>query len=174
MRNKSEIEYHQLGYGYTRRVPAVNVKVYESISSGFKKWAKDNPDKDARFTEEWIAEHVSDELGERHFQWACEDGWEQLQQRAEEIYGKHVKVYSEGRSGGWAYIHGMDTDVESWDAIEFGQWRSFSKFAKEVASGIMYSVVENIYHNMFEAWANEQSELAAPEIPEGVTAWIAA
>lgn len=174
MRCKADIEYHGLGYG-GNRVPAVNVKVHDSLDRGFLKWKNDNPDADERFTMEWIEEHVSDDAGNSLFWLTCEVGWEELQEKAREIYGKHVKVYSEGRSGGWAYIDGINTDVETWDAIEFTKWRSFSNFAKRGKQYIMYNVVDGIYYNAFDNWAQEQinirdeeSELAAPEIPEGM------
>lgn len=156
MRTKADIEYHQLGNGY-KRVPAVNVKVRDTLSVGFRKWKKNNPDEDERFTEEWIEKHVSDDDCANLFWFACALGWEELQEKAVEIYGsKHVKVYSEGRSGGWAYIDGINTDVESWDAIEFGRWRSFSKFAKLVAGDIMYRIVDTVYYNNFDEWSEEQ------------------
>ena len=168
MRCKADIEYHQLGYGY-KVVPAVNVKVYGSLTSGYNKWKKDNPDADKRFTLEWIEEQIPDD--DDTFWFCCERGWEELQEEAERIYGGYgIKVYSEGRSGGWAYIDGMNTDVDTWDAIEFTQWRSFSNFAKRGKEWIMYNVVDVIYYNQFEAWRDEESELAAPAIPEGMVA----
>lgn len=173
MRRKADIEYHGLGYG-SKRVPAVNVKVRDwDWQRAFLKWVKWYRDYDPRFTVEWIEEHVSDEQKDQIFWRSCEQGWEDLQEKAEEIYGSHVKVYSEGRSGGWAYIDGMNTDVDSWDAIEFTQWRSFSNYAKRRAKSILADCVDSIYINEFDLWADEQveirdeqSELAAPEIPE--------
>jgi hypothetical protein len=182
MRNKADIEYHALGYTSTR-VPAVNVKVHDSLADGFRKWKKDFPNEDERFTLEWIEENISDEALDQLFWYACERGWEDLKEKAREIYGKkyyyneYVNVFSEGRSGGWAYIHGINHDVDSWDAIEFTKWKRFHNYAKERSKQIMYDVVDGIFFNEFEIWCQEQieirdeeSELAAPNFPEGLKA----
>jgi hypothetical protein len=101
---KDEVEYHQLGYGY-QSAPAVNVKVQwpypygearrklladverEAGEPGFAVWAEERFDAD-----DWPM---------WAFEAACADGWDWLQDCAEELFGKGTKVYSEGRSGGW-------------------------------------------------------------------------
>src|SRR5262245_23531767 len=119
MRTKEDIEYHRVGYSYNS-VPAVNVKVYNNLSSGMKEWAKDWPDPDPRFTEEWIEENLSDETVDAIFWQSCELRWEDLEWEAREIWGDNaytdsqgrrryaVNVYSEGRSGGWAVVDGIN------------------------------------------------------------------
>lgn len=180
LKNKEDIEFHKLGYN---SVPAVNVKVYDSLSNGFRKFVETEGEEniDPRFTEEWIEENVPQDAFEYYWMDACEQGWDDLQNKACEIYGSQMiedrsgrhfryRVYSEGRSGGWAYIDGINHDVESWDAIEFSQWKRFAEYARIRADWIMYDIVWAIYHNRFEEWQLEQSELAAPEIPEGLRA----
>jgi len=177
MKTKEDVEFHSDGFRPSK--PAVNVKVYDSLDNGFRKWKLDYPDHDPRFTVEWIEEHVSDDHASDIFWWTCQMRWEDLEAEAQEIWGSHMindhrgrhqstKVYSEGRSGGWAVVDGIDHDVDSWDAIEFNKWKRFAKFARATADYVMVDVVDYIYENDFQEWQLEESELAAPEIPEGM------
>jgi hypothetical protein len=154
---KSDIEFHSDGFGRERK-PAVNVKVYESLDQGYAKWRADNADADPRFTVEWIEANLSDDTREHYFTFACESGFEDAQNDAIEIWGKGVKVYSEGRSGGWAVVDGIDTDVASWDAIELGKWAKWAKWARSTADYTMALMVDLIYINRFDSWVEEESE----------------
>jgi len=174
LKTKEDIEFHSDGFRPSH--PAVNVKVYDSLTNGYKKWRESNPDENPRFTLDWIEENISDDRGNDLFWSICQLRWEDIENEAREIWdsrqyspnNKHtINVYSEGRSGGWAIVSGINTDVESWDAIEFNKWRRFAKFARATADGIMWDVVDSIYCNEFEIWRDEQSELAAPNHPEG-------
>lgn len=181
LKNKEDIEFHSDNWARESK-PAVNVKVYDSLDNGYRKWSGDNPGYDPRFTLDWIEENLSDEQLDNIFWSSCEYRWDDLTWEARAIWdmshypGKHggvkyrVNVYSEGRSGGWAVVDGINTDVESWDAIEFGKWRRFAKFARDTADGIMWDVVDSVYYNYFDEWQLEQSELAAPDLPEGLRA----
>lgn len=154
IRSKEDIEFHRLGYGYNS-VPAVNVKVHFWLEDAYKLFRKYEPDANPHFTVEWIEQHTPDDDTDywmHLFSFACESGWEQIQGYAEEIWGKGVKVYSEGRSGGWAYVDGIDTDVDSWDAIDLARWRRFAKFARAEADDVPYQMVSSIYINEFDAW----------------------
>jgi len=165
LKSKEDIEFHSDGYRDSK--PAVNVKVYDSLTNGFCKWKRDNPDENPHFTLDWIEAHVSDESLQQGFWSMCEMRWDDLETEAQEIWGSHmytdrygarkhsIKVYSEGRSGGWAIVDGINNDVSSWDAIEFTQWKRFAKFARAVADGIMWDVVDSIYNNAFEEWKNQ-------------------
>lgn len=78
---------------------------------------------------------------------------------AHEIFGSRVEVYSAGRSGGWLIVKGLE-DVENWDAIALGKWRSFEK---KISDWIKYwnteegieSVIEDIEANR---WAEPGAE----------------
>ncbi len=166
MRTKADIEFHSDGYGHQHSKPAVNVKVYKSMAEGFREFSKATPDMHPDFTEEWIDENLSDEEVNSYWEFAVERAWEFLEDDAQEIFDTHVKVYSEGRSGGWAIVDGINQDVDSWDAIEFSKWKKFAKYARDHADGIMYDIVDGIYYNKFEDWRDERSESYAPEIPE--------
>jgi hypothetical protein len=162
IKSKEDIEFHSDGYRPGN--PAVNVKVYDSISSvklpiclggshpagkpeEFK-WHYTEPE----FTADWVEEHLTDEEYWDYFNMACELGWEELQNIADDIWQDtwhHPKVYSEGRSGGWAVVHNLP-DVESWDAIMLAKWRKFSRIAKATAEYIPEQVMTTIYFNRFE------------------------
>jgi hypothetical protein len=83
------------------------------------------------------------------FEATCEDSWEMLGNDVEEIFGPNVKLYAEGRSGGWAVIDGL-ADFEEWDAIDLAKWRRFEKYAHIYANDIPYQVACLWYLNIFE------------------------
>lgn len=163
---KDDIEYH---YDSGTSRPAVNVKVYGRMQdvklpfcTGVMKDVGETEFKeyfsDPEFTHEWIEDHISEGDLNSHFDMACQWNWEWLNEEAERIFGPGHKVYSEGRSGGWAIVHPITkSDVESWDAIELNKWVAFHKSAKTAAKDIPYSMVDNIYHNDFEYWKDEQN-----------------
>jgi hypothetical protein len=133
-------------------MPAANVKVHSGLWSGLPKWQKENPNANPHFTQKWIEQHVSEEQIDSLFWGTCEYRWEDLQQEAEEIWPDNsVKVYSEGRSGGWAAVAGL-SDVEDWDAIDLARWRRFERYARATADYIPVEMIESVYINEFDAW----------------------
>jgi hypothetical protein len=135
-------------YENRRTLPCVNVKVYAGLTrSVVDKVRNDNGGHDG-FTLDWMEDN--EERLRWTFESACEMGWETLQQDAEEIFGKGVKVWSAGRSGGWAVVEGLP-DVESWDAIALARWRKFEKFAKAEAADVPYRMADLAYINVYEA-----------------------
>ena len=65
---------------------------------------------------ETCLQYVGETLAERF--------WEDAEDTARDIFGdKSLTVYSEGRSGGWLVVNGLP-DIEYWDAIMLGKWRS--------------------------------------------------
>lgn len=163
--SKESVEFHSDGCGRGSD-PAVNVKVYGSAlniplpldlgrysDDGGETWKISRTD--AEFTHEWIEEHLSDDV--ELFNIACEDGWMMLQEEAVEIFGSGVKVYSEGRSGGWAIVDGLP-EFESWNAVDLMRWRKFEKFAKAVADDIPRQIIELAYFNVFLPWQEERED----------------
>jgi hypothetical protein len=158
---KKDIEFHSDGYRPGN--PAVNVKVYDSIRDvklpiclgGSRPANKPNAPitwsyTEPEFTADWIEENISDEAYWDYFNMSCELGFEQLQDLADELWPDYSpKVYSEGRSGGWAVVHNL-SDVDSWDAVMFAKWRRFAKIARLVADNIPEDVMTTIYINRFE------------------------
>ena len=71
-----------------------------------------------------------------------------------------VKVYSDGRSGGWLVVHGLP-DVESWDAIDLGRWAKFEKMIRGlVDDGYPYDFIWHL-HSIYEATVVEPARNAA-------------
>lgn len=156
---KADIEYHGTHNGYWP-APAVNVKtqggyvtraLVEQVAADndqptFVRWWDENESK------------LSDDTLTYYWQSACEDAWETLQDDAEEIFGRGVKVYSAGRSGGWAYIeqfkaesHGSGYDVtDGWDAIDVAKWGKFARWARLIADDVEYQMVQMILINLFQ------------------------
>ena len=82
--------------------------------------------------------------------------WEDAQDIAEHHLGKHVKVYSAGRSGGHLIVDGLEP-VEDWDAIMVSAW---GRFEAAVKADIKYRcsnevVAEDIRANR---WNEEGAE----------------
>lgn len=162
IRTKEDVEFYGIHNGY-KRVPAVNVKCHKSWQKGYDEFVA-TEEVAPGFTKEWIEANVSEDALQSAWIAACESAWEYLQEIATEIYGRGVRVYSEGRSGGWAYIDGISLDqystdpIESWDAIDLARWRSFSNRAKLEAQDVMRQTVSNIYYSKFEpnvTWTQE-------------------
>jgi hypothetical protein len=119
---KDDVEFH--GDWRSKQRPAVNVKVYcrtPSTDDVIDRW----PECDEKTAEKAL---------EYAYEMAVENFWEQAGESAKEIFGKHVKVFSEGRSGGWLVVDGLD-DVKEWDAIALGKW---AKLEKELKNDIKW------------------------------------
>jgi hypothetical protein len=156
---RDDVEQHESDR-YGRLYPAVNVKVYQSLSDGYRAFHESEPDHDPRFTLDWIEEHVSDESGDALFWMTCENEWEQVEQDAREILG--ASVTRAGRSGGWAVVTDLP-DLDGWDAVQLARWRKFERYAKGIARGVMEQLVYSIYLNDFECWKEEASEQLGAE-----------
>ena len=140
---KNDVQYHFDGPRGSR--PAVNVKVRSYVTDNLlrkvaKEYGYDKNDAET-FVSWWNAQ--ADDYGswvQECYDLACEVGWEDLQNDAEYIFGPDVKVYSEGRSGGWAVVHGYGLDnAEDWDAIALSRWARFEKVARGGADFIAES-----------------------------------
>lgn len=140
----------QTHYDYSRGGPAVNVKVYQDFRAVFH-GLPDSDLSNPHFTLEWVERHCSDEYLDSLFWETCADEWEQIEQDAEGIFGPHVSVEQQGRSGGWAVVHGLP-DIEDWDAIRLAKWRKFERYARQIADGVPYQMLARIYDTDFRAW----------------------
>ncbi len=141
---KTDVQTHAVNNYYGPQLPAVNVKCH---GSGYGNEVQE------KF-------NCTEEVTERALQWqwetACEMFWEYVQEWARECFGTGVKVWSAGRSSGWAVVEGLP-DLEDWDAIQLGKW---TKFAKMCSREIVHLtskevVIEDIKANR---WAEENSE----------------
>lgn len=173
-----QITYHN---GVGDRSPMVNVKVYGSVSSVPLPLELDasfpagRPDlltthySDPGFTHEWIEENVSDDEMSEWFYFACESGFEWLQDEASRIFDNYnVTVYSAGRSGGWAVVEGLP-EIEEWDAIMLSKWKRFANVAEEVTDDIPRSIVGLIYSNVYERALDEAENAREAAVMEIAT-----
>lgn len=165
---KDQVEFHS-EYGRGGR-PAVNVKVYARVDSDAAIGAAreyEGDSLDPRF-EQWYRERLEDDsFAEHYWSFAVESAWEQLQADAEEVFGPGVKVYSEGRSGGWAVVDGLP-DFDTWDAIDLSKWARFSKWARIYADAIPGDMAILASINAFEGWLADQARLMTGPTLEAV------
>lgn len=141
---KADIETHSEHYRGAK--PAVNVKVYHYPTTSKVEDA---------FT---CSEAVASQALQYAFESAQQRFWEDAQDVARDIFGKHVKVYSQGRSGGWLVVEGINEDVGSWDAIAVSKWGRLATWAKRE---IEYLTSWDYVKDDIEAneWAKEGAEL---------------
>ncbi len=158
--SKSDVQFHSDGFREGR--PAVNVKVYGTLERAFPEFVRDERP-DARFTLDWIEEHLGDDGYSNYFQFACESEYEYLESWAtgkddDGLFPDHsVRLKVEGRSGGWVAVDGLP-ELEDWDAILLARWRKFERIAREIADGIPYQMLSLIYINLFEWWADQEED----------------
>lgn len=156
IRSKADIEMHRDGW-YSDPLPAINVKVRKYVSDAdcalVVQHAGDEPAPD--FTAEWMEER--DEEGE--WWWiAAEHLRETIQEDALNLWGPRsgVEIEFHGRQGGWAVVSGLP-DVEEWDAIALGRWRTFNKWVGQIVADHPYMHADLMYHNV---WLPEQERKA--------------
>ena len=84
------------------------------------------------------------------FTFACEMEWDTAEDTARDVLcNNRVKVWSEGRSGGWAVVDGLP-DIDDWDAIMLARWRRFERIARLTADDVPYQMASMIYLNVFD------------------------
>jgi len=153
--------------------PAVNVKLYRSEPTDDEIVAVAAELDEPGFTRAAI-DALTDDERQRWWEIACEDGWALLQEAAEAIYGPSVRVYSEGRSGGWAVLGyeyekgrhspGPDVDaVRGWDAIELAKWARFARLARAVADDNCRRMAWLIAANVYQPEVERTAWLADPQ-----------
>lgn len=149
--SKQDVQFHSDGYRPSR--PAVNVKHSPDFRSEVD-WSEfdDEPFRT------WVTALIEndDKLAQTAWEVGCEMCWEDVQNDAEEVFretapnGNHyVRVWSEGRSGGWAIVDGLK-DFEQWDAIDLAAWRRFEKYAQQTACGLAHQMVSFLYLNVWD------------------------
>lgn len=170
IRTKADVETHHVGYG-GRHYPAVNVKVYADLDDGISRMEYAD-DREAFRT--WVRDHVTDaEVYEVWWPAACESMFEQAAEDAKELFGRHVRCYLEGRSGGWLIVDGLP-EIDTWDAIMLGKWRRFAKWARGNADYVPASAADLIAINVHEPLLMERDAaeraLDVPDVHVAVAA----
>lgn len=169
---KSDVETH---YEHGRSHPAVNVKHHLWVPDLIRKYKDDGHEfsGDAGFwawlKELWDRSDYDALDGPDEF--ARESCWDDAQTVADEIWPERtVKVWSEGRSGGWCVVHGLP-DIEDWDAIALGRWARFEKQIKQIAhEGYPYDFIWHAYVNVWERVREERRNVYPAPNYEGVNA----
>lgn len=165
---RDDVQMHADNFRSAR--PAVNVKVYKSWDDRqtWEQFYREERDpEDADFTPEWVEEHVSEETLDRVFWQCCEwefeylEGWATGSDCADDALfpDDRVKLWQEGRSGGWVVVDGLP-DIEEWDAVRLARWRKFERIAREIADGIPYQVASSLYINEYRYAKEEAAEAA--------------
>ena len=115
--SKADVEMHSDGFGRGRR-PAINVKCHNfpSVDKIAAHYGKDEDDADVSQAVDWL------------FELEQESFWQFARLQATEVFGR-VKIYNEGRSGGWLVVDGLK-DFDDWDAIDLAKWRKFERWIK--------------------------------------------
>jgi hypothetical protein len=166
--SRDDVQTHREGF-HGDALPAVNVKVYRSLRDAWRDFEREEQP-DARFTLEWVDEHVSDDALDAIFWHVCEAEYEYLEGWATEgdslFPADRVQLSREGRQGGWIVVDGLP-ELEEWDAVRIARWRRFERIARQIADGIPFQMLASIYLNDFERWADEQEDEsgANAEIP---------
>jgi hypothetical protein len=126
--------------------PAINVKVYKL---GLDAGTLADERKCARATAEQALQFAFDSQQQQF--------WEQIEETAREIFGSHIRVFSDGRSSGWLVLHNLP-DVETWDAVALGK---FAKFEKLVRADIAWRTSAETLREDIDAneWCKPGAEL---------------
>lgn len=126
---KESIRFHRDGHG-SNYLPAVNVKVHNFIS---------NEQVMERFgccesTAEKVIQWVWDSQADNFWNYGGSEGEGMAQDSATYHLGAGVKVWGEGRSGGWVVVKGLP-EADEWDAEAV---RSWAKFEHELEAEVRY------------------------------------
>lgn len=156
---KDEVEHHSDGYRPSH--PALNIKVgnlWRDVERAADEVCKDNGDEEPARFKEWLHDVVWDHDEPFNSAWesARESVWEMIETDAADIFPQSVKVYSEGRSGGWLVVHGLP-DVEKWDAVLVAKWSKFARFVADYLKGFGYDVCWQLHANAYESWKDEDN-----------------
>ena len=97
-------------------------------------------------------EHIASKALEQAFNVGQDQFWDAMQREAEELFGSKAEVFSMGRSGGWLYVQGIDSDVSRWDARMVAKW---GKLVKAVEAEMLYLLSWDYTRETIEAngWA---------------------
>ena len=167
---RADVETHWDGYG--RAHPAVNVKVYGGHYDGAFERALEALQKGEgvpeTFTLAWIDERLSEDEQAHWWNAALEEGWELLRDDLGNSgltgYGSKVELVQEGRSGGWAAVHGLP-ELDRWDAVLLGRWARFAKWARETTDDTFYRYLDLIHANVFaHEWEAAQARAERAEL----------
>ena len=138
--------------------PAVNVKIYKGSDSAMSNFMAEEG-RNQRFPDYYETE-LQDEDRQDAYSQAIDIGWDRLQEIASDIFSEKVKVWSEGRSNGWAVVGGLG-DVEEWEEGDYVLWGEFERQARATADDIPYMTLAILYDSQFEEMIKTEEEQAS-------------
>jgi hypothetical protein len=165
-----------------RLYPAANVKVRRSwhdairdARAGLGNLASVALDEDGVAFLDWLEAELDEGDSWERFGWADEaareSGWEDATEYAREVFGRpDMKVWSDGRSGGWLYTTDLGS-LESWERIESGpyfdpdviaKWVEYEAWAEVAAQDVADTAVDIIYLNVWETKEGDVPEWNPP------------
>ena len=185
---ETEITMRRIG---GRSYPAANVKVRRYVGDVIRdaRNGEGNLDlgSDADEFLNWLeAEMDTGDCWEKFGVWeeaAAEDGFDDAQEYLRDAFDRPtLKVYSDGRSGGWLYTMDLGSE-ETWEWIEAGpsepadfaqKWADFEKWAEQRAQDCADEAVTLIYLSVWEPFRDEHPDRTpeftpARRIPAG---WV--
>lgn len=193
--SRGDVTTYSPGYGWSERLPAVNVKrhLWESGERGdfptalLETVARYSGEDPADFVAWWRAQGddaIGDMIdggyggyGYRAIAYASEleylTEWCNSDERDDALFPDHtVKLETEGRSGGWLVVRGLP-DLDCWDAVMLARWRKFERITRGMVEHFPATVAElvclNTYaHHLADVEA-ERQRLA--ELDRQVEAW---
>ena len=146
--------------------PAVNVKIRRAPSATDLEAFRDANDASHYFTLDWIDEHMEERTQGAFWDDVIARQWDYLESQVNDddifsrkAFGRVTKIYSEGRSGGWAIVDHIK-DTEDWTDEHYAQWARFEALCAEACADVFYQYFDTIYYNVFEPWAERQGDAA--------------
>lgn len=107
-------------------VPAINVKVYrglEDVKEATYIDARAEVEHGELFTRAYVL-GLPTHVWEHAWESACESQLELAEQDAKMLFGQHVSVYLDGRSGGWLCVRGLSEGVDrDWTSTDYARDR---------------------------------------------------
>ncbi len=165
MSNDSNADRQVTTHYDRERLPAVNIKVpwfddYDSLLPlALGSVARQGPDgtwgepeevtSDPRFTWAWVLRNTTEEQRNHWLRDVCEEYFQDAKELAYEEFGRHVKVWQEGRSGGWLTVEGLG-DYEEWTTEQRDRWFGFADQVTAMVADVHRGFLWALYTNVFE------------------------
>lgn len=144
--------------GYADPLPAVNVKIYTPLARRDAEEVARMAGADARKLGAFVRDMERGKMPEWVFEQSCDSGWCDIKDDAINCFGHGVKVWQQGRSGGWCVVDGLPP-IETWDAIMLGKWWQFERWVKQTVEARGFYALDVWYHNV---WDEEYSSAVTP------------
>lgn len=125
-----------------RQYPALNVKVHGGLNWGAERIAKEfrvplaQAERAGELAFESAQERFWNERALNALNFAMLDADRASEVKPAGLQPSPYNVMSAGRSGGWLIVEGLPP-VDSWDAVQFGQWRKFARLIRDEIADLL-------------------------------------